>query len=77
SQEAVRELKGHFSYSKGNFDANVLIGKTAFAISNAGLIRKAQQDVETEFPKTDVDLLVTEINALTDSVNRLFDIVET
>jgi hypothetical protein len=71
--DVERELRQHFDYSKETFDSLVLIGNTATAIDNARLLRKNQENTNSEFPKTDVDLLVTQINAMADNANRLFD----
>lgn len=71
--EVKKELCKYYDYSKEGFDTSRLVSRTDTGISNARLLRRNQEGVEKEFPKTDVDLLVTEINALADSANRLFD----
>jgi len=71
--EVEHELRNYFAYSKKQFDAQALVSRTGDAVVNARSARDDQEATGREFPRTDVDLLVTEINALADDANRLFD----
>jgi len=71
--EALDELRKHIEYDKGAFNANEVIEQTNQAIINARLIRQNQTNTNTEFPRTDVDLLVDQLNSLADKNDRLFD----
>ncbi|MDR1422731.1 MAG: RloB family protein [Coriobacteriales bacterium] len=71
-REVEHELRKHCTYTKDGFDATLLIAKTDVALSNARRIRNNRAP-NTEFPQTDMDLLVTEINALASDANKLFD----
>ncbi|MDR1775708.1 MAG: RloB family protein [Actinomycetes bacterium] len=62
--EVERELRKHYAdYSKGNLDPRVLTERTETAMKNAKLVRQNQAGTNTDYPKTDVDLLVASIQS--------------
>jgi hypothetical protein len=69
--EVRRKLSEHMAYGKGFYDTNLLLSNTDVAVDNAEKVRIDAERTDSEYPRTDVDKLVIEIDSYADEDLRL------